>query len=120
MVIKVRTDLYSSETSFQNVANNQEDPVTVTIKSSSSQMMGEEKGKMVKLKWSSDIGSVLQAPAKKLCSRVAKPDEEAFSPNMEPRRSLRKEGRRFRAREYGTWWEGIWRADEEKINFEGF
>ena len=95
MVIKVRTDLYSSETSFQNVANNQEDPVTVTIKSSSNQRMGEEKGKMVKLKWSSDIGSVLQAPAKKLCSRVAKPDEEAFSPSMEPRRSLRKEGRRF-------------------------
>ena len=45
MVIKVRTDLYSSETSFQNVANNQEDPVTVTIKSSSSQMMGRRRAR---------------------------------------------------------------------------
>ena len=99
MVITVRTDLYlSSDMSYQNVDNNQEDPVTVTI-SSRQRMMGEEKkNKMVKLKWSSDIGSsAQQAPAKKLCSRVAsKPDEEDLSSKMEePRMSLRKEGRRF-------------------------
>ena len=98
MVITVRTDLYSSDMSYQNVDNNQEDPVTVTI-SSKQRMMGEEKkNKMVKLKWSSDIGSsAQQAPAKKLCSRVAsKPDEEDLSSKMEePRMSLRKEGRRF-------------------------
>ena len=95
MVITVRTDLYSSETSYHNVDNNQEDPVTVTIQSSSTQRMGEEKNKMVKLKWSSDIGSAVQGPAKKLCSRTAKPDEESLSPKMEPRRSLRKEGMRY-------------------------
>ena len=95
MVITVRTDLYSSAMSYQNVDNNQEDPVTITIQRSSS-MQRMEKNKMVKLKWSSDIGSTaMQAPAKKLCSRVATPDEESLSTKMEPRRSLRKEGRRY-------------------------
>ena len=96
MGITVRTDLYSSAMSYQNVENNQEDPVTITIQSSSMQRMGEEKNKMVKLKWSSDIGSTaVQAAAKKLCSRAAKPDDESISPKMEVRRSLRKEGRRY-------------------------
>ena len=101
MVVTVRTDLYlSSDMSYQNVDNNQEDPVTFTISSKQKKrmMVEEEKDTMVKLKWSSDIGSsAQQAPAKKLCTRVAKPDEEDLSSlkTEEPRRSLRKEGRRF-------------------------
>ena len=35
MVITVRTDLYSSAMSYKNVDNNQVDPVTITIQSSS-------------------------------------------------------------------------------------
>ena len=63
MVIRVRADLYSSDLSYQNVANDQEDPVTITIQSKG---VVEEKDKMVKLRWSSNTE---EPPAKKVCTR---------------------------------------------------
>ena len=89
MVIRVRADLYSSDLSYQNVANNQEDPVTITIQSKG---VVEEKDKMVKLRWSSNTE---EPPAKKVCTRPAKLDEETLVERLEPKRKLRKEGRRF-------------------------